>query len=130
MFSCYLEHSCIWESGGTVALCVTISIPCFLVGLLQCSFLYLFYKGNLMSADSHLLGKVEGMEIGLSLGLQSDKGGLKLSLSECGCHVEDITIELEGGASWFYQGYVITSYGNYLLIDDRTTSSYCKTGGF
>lgn len=45
------------------------------------------------------------MEIGLSLGLLSDKGGLKLSLSECGCHVKDISIELEGGASWFYQGY-------------------------
>ncbi|CAN8295583.1 unnamed protein product [Cochlearia groenlandica] len=50
--------------------------------------------------------QVEGMEIGLSLGLQSDEGGLKLSLSECGCHVKDIFIELEGGASWFYQGMV------------------------
>uniref|UniRef100_A0A1J3J382 Putative BPI/LBP family protein n=1 Tax=Noccaea caerulescens TaxID=107243 RepID=A0A1J3J382_NOCCA len=51
--------------------------------------------------------QVEGMEIGLSLGLQSDdEGGLKLSLSECGCHVKDILIELEGGASWFYQGMV------------------------
>nr|VDD41548.1 unnamed protein product [Brassica oleracea] len=50
--------------------------------------------------------QVEGMEIGLSLGLLSDKGGLKLSLSECGCHVKDISIELEGGASWFYQGMV------------------------
>lgn len=48
------------------------------------------------------------MEIGLSLGLQSNEGGLKLSLSECGCHVKDISIELEGGASWFYQGYAIT----------------------
>lgn len=65
-----------------------------------------------MSADYRLLGKVKGMEIGLSLGLESDDGGLKLSLSECGCHVKDIFIELEGGASWFYQGY-----GNYLLID-------------
>lgn len=60
-----------------------------------------------MSADSRLLGKVEGMEIGLSLGLLSSEGGLKLSLSECGCHVKDISIELEGGASWFYQGYAI-----------------------
>ncbi|CAA7054088.1 unnamed protein product [Microthlaspi erraticum] len=51
--------------------------------------------------------QVEGMEIGLSLGLQSDdQGGLKLSLSECGCHVKDIVIQLEGGASWFYQGMV------------------------
>jgi len=67
-----------------------------------------------MSADSRLLGKVQGMEIGLSLGLKSDEGGLKLSLSECGCHVEDITIELEGGASWFYQGYEIICL---LMID-------------
>ncbi|XP_010457566.1 PREDICTED: putative BPI/LBP family protein At1g04970 isoform X2 [Camelina sativa] len=50
--------------------------------------------------------QVEGMEIGLSLGLKSDEGGLKLSLSECGCHVNNINIELEGGASWFYQGMV------------------------
>ncbi|CAH8251196.1 unnamed protein product [Arabidopsis lyrata] len=50
--------------------------------------------------------QVQGMEIGLSLGLKTDEGGLKLSLSECGCHVEDITIELQGGASWFYQGMV------------------------
>ncbi|CAH8287031.1 unnamed protein product [Eruca vesicaria subsp. sativa] len=50
--------------------------------------------------------QVEGMEIGLSLGLLSDEGGLKVSLSECGCHVKDISIELEGGASWFYQGMV------------------------
>ncbi|VVA90026.1 unnamed protein product [Arabis nemorensis] len=50
--------------------------------------------------------QVKGMEIGLSLGLQSDEGGLKLSLLECGCHVKDILIELEGGASWFYQGMV------------------------
>ncbi|KAG7653101.1 Lipid-binding serum glycoprotein N-terminal [Arabidopsis suecica] len=50
--------------------------------------------------------QVQGMEIGLSLGLKTDEGGLKLSLSECGCHVEDITIQLQGGASWFYQGMV------------------------
>ncbi|KFK42843.1 hypothetical protein AALP_AA1G046400 [Arabis alpina] len=50
--------------------------------------------------------QVKGMEIGLSLGLQSDEGGLKVSLSECGCHVNDISIDLEGGASWFYQGMV------------------------
>lgn len=71
-----------------------------------------------------ILGKVEGMEIGLSLGLQSDdEGGLKLSLSECGCHVKDIVIELEGGASWFYQGYEY-----YLPSDDRSTPSSMAVG--
>ncbi|XP_010542995.1 PREDICTED: putative BPI/LBP family protein At1g04970 [Tarenaya hassleriana] len=50
--------------------------------------------------------QVEGMEIGLSLGLQTDEGSLKLSLSDSGCYVKDISIKLEGGASWLYQGMI------------------------
>ncbi|PKI32552.1 hypothetical protein CRG98_047050 [Punica granatum] len=50
--------------------------------------------------------KVEGMEVGLTLGLENDGGTLKLSLLECGCHVRDILIKLDGGASWLYQGMV------------------------
>lgn len=54
-----------------------------------------------------LLGKVEGLEVGLTLGLENHEGTLKLSLMECGCYVRDISIKLNGGASWLYQGYVI-----------------------
>ena len=57
-----------------------------------------------------LLGKVEGLEVGLTLGLGNQEGTLKLSLMDCGCYVKDISIKLDGGASWFYQGYVIFTY--------------------
>ncbi|KAK6918788.1 Lipid-binding serum glycoprotein, N-terminal [Dillenia turbinata] len=47
--------------------------------------------------------QVEGMEVGLTLGLENQGGTLKLTLFECGCYVKDIFIQLDGGASWFYQ---------------------------
>ncbi|KAF6144973.1 hypothetical protein GIB67_013324 [Kingdonia uniflora] len=53
-------------------------------------------------------GKVEGMESGLTLGLENLEGTLKLFLIECSCYVKDITITLDGGASWLYQGLVDT----------------------
>ncbi|TXG55453.1 hypothetical protein EZV62_020709 [Acer yangbiense] len=46
------------------------------------------------------------MEVGLTLGLENRKGTLKLSLEDCGCYVKDISIKLNGGASWLYQGMV------------------------
>lgn len=54
-----------------------------------------------------ILAKVEGLEVGLTLGLENHEGTLKLSLMECGCYVRDISIKLDGGASWLYQGYVV-----------------------
>ncbi|KAI8552063.1 hypothetical protein RHMOL_Rhmol06G0235100 [Rhododendron molle] len=48
--------------------------------------------------------QVEGMEVGLTLGLENRGGSLELTLMECGCYVKDITITLDGGASWLYQG--------------------------
>ncbi|KAK3014524.1 hypothetical protein RJ639_010074 [Escallonia herrerae] len=50
--------------------------------------------------------QVEGMEVGLTLELKNQQGTLKLSLLECGCYVRDISIKLDGGASWLYQGAV------------------------
>ncbi|KAG8386076.1 hypothetical protein BUALT_Bualt03G0111300 [Buddleja alternifolia] len=50
--------------------------------------------------------QVEGLEIGLTLSLKTQQGSLKLSLLECGCYVNDISIKLDGGASWLYQGFV------------------------
>ncbi|CAN1285090.1 Putative BPI/LBP family protein At1g04970 [Linum perenne] len=49
--------------------------------------------------------QVEGMEVGLTLGLKNQNGSLKLSVMECGCNVKDIKINVKGGASWFYQGF-------------------------
>ncbi|XP_057460947.1 putative BPI/LBP family protein At1g04970 [Actinidia eriantha] len=48
----------------------------------------------------------EGMEIGLTVELKNQQGTLKMSLLDCGCHVKDISIKMDGGASWLYQGVV------------------------
>lgn len=45
------------------------------------------------------------MEVGITIKMKSQEGSLKLNLSECGCYLKDISITLDGGASWFYQGY-------------------------
>ncbi|XP_050205807.1 putative BPI/LBP family protein At1g04970 [Mercurialis annua] len=50
--------------------------------------------------------QVEGMQVGLTLGLENQNGTLKLSLKDCGCYVKDISIKLDGGASWLYQGMI------------------------
>ncbi|XP_010688946.2 putative BPI/LBP family protein At1g04970 isoform X2 [Beta vulgaris subsp. vulgaris] len=50
--------------------------------------------------------QVQGMQVGLTLYLEIQEGRLKLSLIECGCFVGDLSIELDGGASWLYQGIV------------------------
>ncbi|PWA53399.1 lipid-binding serum glycoprotein family protein [Artemisia annua] len=50
--------------------------------------------------------KVEGMEIGLTLGLKNEEGTLRVSPLDCGCYVNYLSIVLDGGASWLYQGIV------------------------
>lgn len=62
----------------------------------------------MMSIGPLLLDKVHGMEVGLTISLENIEGTLKLSILECGCHVHDISIKLDGGASWLYQGYILT----------------------
>lgn len=49
--------------------------------------------------------QVSGMEIGLTLSLKNQQGSLALSLVENKCSVKGISINLDGGASWLYQGY-------------------------
>lgn len=63
--------------------------------------------------------KVDGMEVGLTLSLENQQGNLKLSLLECGCYVRDISIQLNGGASWLYQGYHLC---NLFLVTSRISS--------
>ncbi|XP_073029954.1 LOW QUALITY PROTEIN: putative BPI/LBP family protein At1g04970 [Primulina eburnea] len=50
--------------------------------------------------------RVEGLEVGLSLSLMTIHGSPKLSLLDCGCYMDDVSIHLDGGSSWFYQGLV------------------------
>ncbi|KAK8688718.1 hypothetical protein V6N13_087462 [Hibiscus sabdariffa] len=50
--------------------------------------------------------EVEGMEVGLTFGLENHEGTLKLSLMDSGCYVKEIIIKLDGGASWLYQGMI------------------------
>ncbi|XP_057955735.1 putative BPI/LBP family protein At1g04970 [Malania oleifera] len=50
--------------------------------------------------------QVEGMEVGITLGLENQGGTLKLFLKECECYIKNIYIKLDGGASWLYQGLV------------------------
>lgn len=45
------------------------------------------------------------MEVGITMVIKNNNGSLALSVSQCGCYVKDLAISLDGGASWFYQGY-------------------------
>lgn len=51
------------------------------------------------------MSKVEGMEVGLTVAMKNRNGNLELTIVECGCYMQDLSIILHGGASWFYQGY-------------------------
>ncbi|XP_043691556.1 putative BPI/LBP family protein At1g04970 [Telopea speciosissima] len=59
-----------------------------------------------ISDNGHASVQVEGIEVGLTLGLENRQGTLELSNMECGFYVKDISITLDGGASWLYQGFV------------------------
>ncbi|KAJ1380409.1 Lipid-binding serum glycoprotein, C-terminal [Sesbania bispinosa] len=47
--------------------------------------------------------KVKGMQVGLTVNLRNLEGTLKLTLLDYGCYVGDLSIKLDGGASWLYQ---------------------------
>ena len=49
--------------------------------------------------------KVEDMGVGLKLGMENQEGSLRLILNDTHCDLKDISIKLDGGASWLYQGY-------------------------
>uniref|UniRef100_A0A804R2A3 Lipid-binding serum glycoprotein N-terminal domain-containing protein n=1 Tax=Zea mays TaxID=4577 RepID=A0A804R2A3_MAIZE len=49
---------------------------------------------------------VQGMEVGITMVIKNKNGSLALSVSQCGCYVKDLVISLDGGASWFYQGFI------------------------
>ncbi|TVU11459.1 hypothetical protein EJB05_45045 [Eragrostis curvula] len=49
---------------------------------------------------------VQGMEVGITMAIKNINGSLALSVSQSGCYVKDLVISLDGGASWFYQGFI------------------------
>ncbi|KAM0902421.1 hypothetical protein ACQ4PT_019315 [Festuca glaucescens] len=50
--------------------------------------------------------QVEGMDVGVSMGMKNENGSLKLFVTECGCYMKDLDITLSGGSSWFYQVFI------------------------
>lgn len=45
------------------------------------------------------------MDVKISVNLVNDDGSLKIALLESDCTVKSIGIDINGGASWLYQGY-------------------------
>ncbi|KAF8694816.1 hypothetical protein HU200_037913 [Digitaria exilis] len=57
--------------------------------------------------------QVEGVEVGVSMGMKNQNGSLELSVMECGCYMEELDITLNGGSSWFYQVF-IDAFSNHI----------------
>ncbi|XP_077211135.1 lipid-binding serum glycoprotein family protein isoform X2 [Tasmannia lanceolata] len=72
--------------------------------------------------------QVEGMEVGLTIGMNVQEGTLKLNLMECGCYLKDIFITLDGGASWFYQGLVDAFEGQIRSAVEKAITGKIKQG--
>ncbi|CAI9760396.1 unnamed protein product [Fraxinus pennsylvanica] len=71
---------------------------------------------------------VESMDIGLTLSLKNLQGSLKLSVLERGCNVKDISIKLDGGASWLYQGLVDAFEGKIISAVENAVSKEINNG--
>lgn len=50
--------------------------------------------------------EVHGMQAGVTFTLTTHNGTLRLTVLECGTFIDDLEIELHGGASWLYQWFV------------------------
>ncbi|KAI3769604.1 hypothetical protein L6452_00713 [Arctium lappa] len=72
--------------------------------------------------------QVNGAGVGLTLGLDNQEGSLKLSTIECNCHIHDISIDLDGGASWLYQGIVDASEVQIASAIEKAITKKLKTG--
>ncbi|XP_022733113.1 putative BPI/LBP family protein At1g04970 [Durio zibethinus] len=68
--------------------------------------------------------QVQGMVIWLNAAIINQEGTLKLLLLDCGCHVKDISIKVNGGASWLYQGIIDAFQGKIVsAIEDAITKN-------
>ncbi|KAH9299386.1 hypothetical protein KI387_031068, partial [Taxus chinensis] len=72
--------------------------------------------------------QVDGMEVGITLKLDEKNGSLYLITVECGTSLKDITITLDGGASWFYQGFVDAFEGEIRAAVEKAVTSKIKEG--
>ncbi|KAH0987277.1 hypothetical protein GBA52_014454 [Prunus armeniaca] len=75
-----------------------------------------------------LLKKVEGMEVGVTLALNGQEETLKLFVLECRRYVKDISIKLDGGASWLYQWLVDAFEGQIVFAVEDNISKKIREG--
>lgn len=64
------------------------------------------YRNFLVKNNEFASSKVEGLEVGLTLNVETSQGSLKLSLLDCRCYVTNVTIIVDGGASLLYKRYL------------------------
>ncbi|XP_017631746.1 putative BPI/LBP family protein At1g04970 isoform X1 [Gossypium arboreum] len=86
------------------------------------------YKAWIVTISDQGTATVEvlGMVVWLKATVINEEGTLKLFLSDYECHVKDISISVDGGASWLYQGFYLPLTVQ-ICIDDRTSRhGYCS----
>lgn len=72
--------------------------------------------------------KVTGMQVGLTVNIRNQEGTLKLALLDYGCYVGDLSIKLDGGASWLYQLLVDVFEGDITSAVEEGISEKIKEG--
>lgn len=72
--------------------------------------------------------QVEGMEVELAVALKEEEGTLKLHVLDCECRVKDISIKIDGGASWLYEGFVDAFEGPIGSAVENAISKKIKEG--
>lgn len=82
----------------------------------------------IVSDKGRALVKVKGIEVGSTLRLDEKNGTLYLISMECGTLVKDISITLDGGASWFYQGLVDAFEGRIRAAVESAVTSKLMEG--
>nr|GEX40246.1 putative BPI/LBP family protein At1g04970 [Tanacetum cinerariifolium] len=68
------------------------------------------------------------MEIRVTLDMVNKEGSMNLSIVECNCHINDISIDLDGGASWLYQGIVDAFEDEIVSAVEKTITKKLKAG--
>ncbi|XP_057540372.1 putative BPI/LBP family protein At1g04970 [Amaranthus tricolor] len=73
------------------------------------------YKNWFVEVSDHGDASVEvdDMKASIEVTLKKQGGGLKLTLLESECEVEDVDIKMNGGASWLYQG-IVDAFSNHI----------------
>lgn len=72
--------------------------------------------------------KVDGMEIRVTLDMVNKEGSMNLSIVECNCRINDISIDLDGGASWLYQGIVDAFEDEIVSAVEKAITKKLKAG--